>query len=171
MRIGELAALRPRDGGSLGAHVATTTGSPYTRSTAQRGRVAMAHPAAASHRQRLCLMRAPTSARRSGGHAAFEPGMPGSSPSRDSSRSRRGAGSRMWDQKRHCARSGERVPGAAGIDEHPPGSERNCQESHHEVAVGRKPRHRASSDNCSTMPMARVTRGSLGDGAPLTIGY
>ncbi len=56
-----MAAVRPRARGAMRADRAAL---PYTRATAQHGRLDVAHPAPASHRQRLCLFQRIHAARR-----------------------------------------------------------------------------------------------------------
>ena len=53
-RLVALAAVRPRAGGAV--RRASARSRPYTQSIARTGRLAMAHPAAAPHRQRPCLL-------------------------------------------------------------------------------------------------------------------
>ena len=62
---------------------------PLTRSTARPAGLAMAHPAAAPHRQRLCLFERPYQRRRSRKRAACQPGRRSRSRTRDRFASRR----------------------------------------------------------------------------------
>jgi tryptophan halogenase len=97
--------------------------TPYTRSTARSGRLAVAHPVAASDGQRLRLFQPVHQRRRGGRHPDGEPGR---------SSARRTPAAEVHDrppqagleQERRGPGPGQRLHGAAGVDEHSPDPDR-----------------------------------------------
>ena len=103
-----------------------------------RGRLAVAHSAAAPHRQRLCLLAAASS-------ATTRPRRPCSPTSTAQPlaeprllRFITGRRTQVLEPQRRRAGPGQRLPGAAGIDQHPPDPDRR------RAAAGAVPRPRHS---------------------------
>ena len=98
---------------------ATARRRPYTRATAHDGGLAMAHPAAAPHRQRPCLLqRASPATTRPRRHLLAN--LDGEARRRAAPlRFTTGRRKRAWSRNCRRDRPGERLPRAAGIDQHP----------------------------------------------------
>ena len=97
--------------------VAATT--PYTRSTVARGRLAVAHSAAAPHRQRLRVLQ-PVHQRRRGREPAAEPARWRRAGRAASAAFRRGRRKEVWKKNVRRHRPRQRLPRAARVDQHSP---------------------------------------------------
>ena len=114
-RLDSLAAVRPRD---RGAERECRRAAPLHAGDRPPGGLAMADPAAAPDRQRPRLRQQPCERRRSGRHPACQPRRPGDHrPAGDPLHHRPPRDLLGRQLRRH--RLVERLPRAAGIDQHP----------------------------------------------------